>query len=63
MDEPVLVNARGDWTVHRYTRSELVPVTRLVILADESIRAIEGTGLARIYTCSVTGAERRWGIQ
>lgn len=60
----LLVNSLGQWTIHHYLRTEYgTPVTIREELADGHIHERISTGAAFIFSCSQTGAERRYGIQ
>lgn len=60
----LLRNAEGRWTIHHYLRTEYnTPITIREELADGAIHERAATGAAFVFSCSQTGAERRYGIQ
>lgn len=60
---PLLVNAENDLTIHHYTRTDRAVANTVHELATGKTTSRPTTGDALIYTCSVTGAERRWGFE
>ncbi len=53
-DDLVLVNEAGNWTPHRYIGSEILT------LLDEKQRP--QTGIAHLYSCTITNVVRRYGF-
>lgn len=60
----LLVNANGDLTIHHYLRTDYnTPIIIREELADGRIHERAATGHVFIFSCSKTGAQRRYGVQ
>jgi hypothetical protein len=53
----------GRATLHIFDRREEVPAEQLKLAQEHKPRGAQRPGIALIYKCTETGAEKRWGLE